>query len=316
MTEKRPHYLIKKLNDLPAEERAKVKAEILADATSVPKTKLDKYVVSSMMDYVDDARERLAHWGKMQGLSTGYPSIDKLTMGLVGGELVVIAGKTSYGKTTLAMNIANKVALANHRILFVTLEMTHVELTSRYMFINGGESEDFSLVAANTLFQENDELDWQDIDGLIENAKRELDVDLVIIDHLHYFTRELENVSEDLGRITKELKKNAKRHDIPVILISHVRKTQSNVAATMDDLRGTSYIAQDADIVLMVGRNEENHMVVKIEKNRNRGFDYTDDTVTLDNHATKIVDRQDPNALNEMARNERLDIPDFPIDEQ
>lgn len=288
------HYLTKKLESLPAEERAKVAAEILASATSAPKTSVDKYVVSSMLDYTEEAKKRMAHYGQMQGLSCGYPSVDKLTKGFVGGELVVVAGKTSYGKTTLAMNMANQIALDGHRVLFVTLEMTHVELTSRYMFINGGDNEDYLTVAAHTIFQENDELDWQDIDGLIANAREQLQVDLVIIDHLHYFTRELENVAEDLGRITKELKKNAKRHDIPVLLISHVRKTFNDKEATMDDLRGTSYIAQDADIVLMVGRDRDSgNMMVKIEKNRNRGFDHDENVVTLRFDRTKITEMED-----------------------
>lgn len=226
-----------------------------------------------MLDYIDDAEERYANWGKMQGISTGFPSIDEQTLGLVGGELIIVAGQTSRGKTLLSMNIANNVAKTGKTILFITLEMTHAELTSRYMFVNGGSrSADFGTVAANTLFQANDELDWKDIDGLIQNAREELGVDLVIIDHLHYFTRELQNVAEDLGRITKEFKKNAIRYDIPIILISHVRKMQKDEQLSGESLRGSSLIAQDADIVLLVDRDPEtNAMGVMIDKNRNRG---------------------------------------------
>lgn len=235
--------------------------------------KQNKYQVASMMDYIDASKERYAAWGKLQGLSTGFPSIDSLTLGLMGGELIIVAGPTSRGKTLLSMNIANNIAKKGGRILFVTLEMTHEELTSRYMFANGGwETNDFQTVAANTIFQVNDELDWQDIDGLMQNAKEQLDVDLVIIDHLHYFTRELQNVAEDLGRITKEFKKNAKRYNIPVILISHIRKLQKDEELSGDSLRGSSLIAQDADIVLMVNRDPEtNAMGIMIDKNRNRG---------------------------------------------
>jgi replicative DNA helicase len=248
-----------------------------------------------MSDYTEHAKHRMSTFGSMQGISSGYTSIDRLTKGLVGGELIIIAGKTSYGKTTLAMNISNRVAARNHRVLFVTMEMTHAELTSRYMYINGGETEDYYQVAANTVFQKNDELDWRSIDGLIGHARESLDIDMVVIDHLHYFTRELQNVAEDLGRITKELKKNAIRHNVPILLISHVRKTLNNQAATMDDLRGSSYISQDADIVLMVGRleNDANSMVVKIEKNRNRGFDYNSDQIVLQFDKTKLTDQQD-----------------------
>ncbi len=235
--------------------------------------KQNKYQVASMLDYIDASKERYKHWNEMQGLSSGFPSIDTLTLGMVGGELVIIAGPTSRGKTLLAMNISNNIAKKGGRVLFVTLEMTHEELTSRYMFANGGwETNDFNTVAANTIFQVNDELDWKDVDGLMQNAKEQLDVDLVVIDHLHYFTRELQNVAEDLGRITKEFKKNAKRYNIPVILISHIRKLQKDEELSGDSLRGSSLIAQDADIVLMVNRDPEtNAMGVMIDKNRNRG---------------------------------------------
>lgn len=254
-----------------AESLEKVKQEI----TKVNRIggKQNKFQVASMTDYVEESKKRYERWGLMQGLSTGFPSIDNLTLGLAGGELIIVAGPTSTGKTLLSMTIANNVAKSGGRVLFVTLEMTHAELTSRYMYINdGSDSKDFNIVAHNTIFQKNDELDWQDIDGLIQNAKEQLDVDLVVIDHLHYFTRELKNVAEDLGRITKEFKKNAIRYDIPVILISHIRKLQKDEELSGDSLRGSSLIAQDADIVLMVNRDPEtNEMGVMIDKNRNRG---------------------------------------------
>lgn len=285
------------------ESMAKVKEQI--DKVNKLGGKQNKYQVASMLDYVDDSKERYANWGKMQGLSTGFPSIDKQTLGLVGGELIIVAGPTSRGKTLLSMNIANNVAKTGGKILFVTLEMTHAELTSRYMYANGGwDNPDFKLVAENTIFQVNDELDWTDIDGLMKNAKEQLDVDLVIIDHLHYFSRDLKNVSEDLGRITQEFKKNAKRYDIPVILISHIRKLAKDEDMSGDSLRGSSLIAQDADIVLLVNRDPEtNAMGVLIDKNRNRGkiSDRTKDwmgkdereinTIFLDFNDTKLKDR-------------------------
>lgn len=200
--------------------------------------KQSKYEVVPMTDFIDEAENRYRLWGKMQGLSTGFSNIDRLTLGLVGGELIIIAGQTSRGKTLLSMNIANNVAKTGRIVLFVTLEMTHVELTSRYMYLNGGESKDFIEVSTNTLFQKNDELGWKDIDGLIRNAKEELGADLVVVDHLHYFTRETDKASEDLGRITKEFKKNAIRHNIPIILVSHVRKLGKDEKLSGESLRG------------------------------------------------------------------------------
>jgi replicative DNA helicase len=288
------HYLTKRIKDLPEEEQAEIVEQLIEEVTSNAPSKSVEQEIELLSEYTEKAVEHYKNFGKMQGFSTGYYKLDDLTKGLVGGEMTVIAGKTSYGKTTLSINIANRVALENIPVLFVTLEMTKTEIASRYMSINNGNSEDYEQVASITAVQANDELNWSSIDGLIANFVSQFGKGLIIIDHLHYFTRELANVAEDLGRITKEIKKNCIRHDVPVILISHVRKTGRGDEAGMDDLRGTSYIAQDADIVMMVGRDKDNQnsLLVKIEKNRNRGFDYGNSERELYLDGIKITDNR------------------------
>jgi replicative DNA helicase len=287
-------YIKRLIGELDETAYAELTTEILSSMGDEPDNKAKEMSLVSMSDFTDEAVRMYQNFGKMQGLSTGYPKLDALTMGLAPGELILIAGKTSRGKTTIAMNISNNVALKGGRVLFVTLEMTHAEITQRSMFINNCRGADltdaYHTVAANTVFQEADELRWDSIDKLMQKAKEEMEVDLVVIDHLHYFTRELQNIAEDLGRITKEFKKNAIRHKVPVILISHVRKTGDDKEATMEDMRGSSYMAQDADIVLMVGRDPENPQstMVRIEKNRNRGFDYNSNIAELYTDKIKI----------------------------
>lgn len=303
-------WLKRQINDLPEEDQVLLTAEMLAQASAVPETHTEGMELALMADYTDEALKLYRNFGKMQGLSSGYPKVDALTKGFAPGELIVVAGKTSRGKTTLALNIANKVALNGQTVLFVTLEMTHAEITQRSMFINGCDPEsgqltgDYITASSNTVFQKVDELKWDSIDKLMEKAKIDMGVDLVVIDHLHYFTRELQNVAEDLGRITKEFKKNAIRHKVPVVLISHVRKTSDGKEATMDDLRGSSYMAQDADIVLMVSRDDQNPNAtfVKIEKNRNRGFNPDSAIVQLWTDKIKIYDK--------------MPLPGIPMDKQ
>lgn len=281
---KKQHWLLKQIEQLPDEEREQFVGDLLSKIEEVPDS-VDNYEFKMLSEYTEEAQEYYKNFGQMQGMSSGYQKLDDLSKGLVGGELTILAGKTSHGKTTLAINIANAVAMDGQPVLFVSLEMTQAQITSRFMQINGGdETEDYARVAALTLVQSSNELTWKHVDGLIEKAIEEMGIKLVVIDHLHYFTRELEHVAEDLGRITKELKKNAIRHNLPVILISHVRKgTRGNDNSSIEDLRGSSYIAQDADIVLMVSRyREDPHGIqVKIEKNRNRGFDYNNDEAKL-----------------------------------
>jgi replicative DNA helicase len=276
-------YLKIKLDKMKPEQRDQAIKYMLGVKDSEKARQAQEIKLSLVSDYTEQAIELNKTWGEMQGLSTGYPKLDRLTRGLVGGELIVLAGKTSYGKTTLAINVANQVALTGIPVLFVSLEMTHAEIASRYMNINGGDTDNYHAVAALTAMQANDELNWKSVDPLVRYAKEEMGVGLIVIDHLHYFTRELENVAEDIGRITKEFKKNAIRHALPVVLISHVRKTGTKTEAAIEDLRGSSYIAQDADIVLMVARDEaDEHLLgVRIDKNRNRGFDFKNNVAEL-----------------------------------
>jgi replicative DNA helicase len=227
-----------------------------------------QFELVTMAEYTEAAKKRNATWNVPLGITTGIVEIDHMTMGFAPGEMTVLGGATSNGKTMLAVNLAVRIALAGVPVLFVTMEMTHAELTSRFMRIAG---DDYDRIAGLVTYQRDDELNWQSVDGLMEQAVKQAGAGIVIIDHLHYFSRDVQNVAEDLGRVTKEFKKNAIRHNIPVILLSHTRKTAvgSRNNTTIDDLRGSSYIGQDADIVLMVKR-ENDAMIVTLEKNRNR----------------------------------------------
>lgn len=289
-------FLKVKLDKMQEKKRNEVLDYLLKITKDTHDARRKDYRIESMADYTDKAKEIAENWGKFQGISSGYPSIDKLTKGFVPGEVTVVAAKTSVGKTALAVNIANKVALQGIPILFVTLEMTKAQLTSRFMYLNNDEN--YTKVEPLVSFQKTDELDWKSIDGLIGNFCSEYTNGLVVIDHLHYFTRELEKASEDLGRITKEFTKNAKRHEVPIILISHVRKASGKI--TLEDLRGSSYIGQDTDVILLCDRSDDGTMMgVKLAKNRNRGHDYTDDVIELIYDKTKITEIG------------HVDVPDF-----
>lgn len=266
-------FLKSKIETLKPADQVKLYEYVLGASVDAAKSAAKELEFNMMIDYHDEIEFRMKNWGKIMGLHTGNWVLDRMTMGLAPGELTVIGGATSNGKTALSMNIAANVAKQGKSVLFVTLEMTHGEAGVRFRKILG--EEQYLNTAANIFFQKNDELSWKSIDGLVRKAKEEAECELVVIDHLHYFTREVQNVADELGNITKELKKNAIRHQLPIILISHTRKApDSHTRKTgINDLRGSSYIAQDADIVLMVERNLKefpNDIIVTLEKNRNR----------------------------------------------
>lgn len=287
MKSKNIDWLKLAIEGLTPEQRLELDDHLMASVAKDAELASREYDIVLSTEYVEEATELRKMWGKMQGISSGYPSIDRMTKGFVNGELVIVGGATSNGKTTLAVNMAARMLRSGYSVLFVTMEMTRAQLTSRMMYVQ----DEFVDYASMLSYQKSDEFNWKSVDGLIDRAKNEMQVDIVIVDHLHHFTRELNNVSEDLGRITKEFQKNAHRHNIPIIVISHTRKGEGR---SIDDLRGSSYIAQDADIVLMVSREETSpHLIeVSIKKNRNRGFEVGKDEVLLAFDKTKITERE------------------------
>ena len=282
--------LARLFNNLPHEQQQQAWLKFSGVMQGYAEDKAKDFRLIRIGELEEDIKEHYASFGQMQGLSSGYRSIDNLTKGLVAGEVTVIAGRTSHGKSAMAINMATKIAMAGHTVLFVTLEMTKVELGSRIYHVY---KDDLSKL--QILFQLQQEMDWQSVDGLINEAKKN-GAEVVFIDHLHYFTREIEHVVESLSNITKELKKNADKHEIPIVLMSHVRKS-GNRKDEMDneELKGTSSIAQDADVILFVHRDKDipDKIAVQITKNRNRGYDYRNDKILLNFDKTKITELHD-----------------------
>jgi len=237
--------------------------------------------LDSIYQYEEAAIEYREKWGKMQGVSSGYASIDQLTHGFVGGELVVLGGYTSRGKTQLAINITHRLAHKGLPVLFVTLEMTKAMLTSRFMRL--GE------IGADTpiFFQSQDAIEPEDLAPLIGRAKSD-GCQFVVIDHLHYFARG-DNMLGKVGEVTRAFKRLAVEYNLPILLLSQLSRPDKAKRVgrldvpSLNDLKESSYIEQDADIVLMIHRDlpddnssdpdiDPSLVYVVQRKNRNRGM--------------------------------------------
>jgi replicative DNA helicase len=235
--------------------------------------------LASIAEYLEAAQEFEANWGKMQGISSGYRSIDALTKGFVLGELVILGGYTSRGKTQLAVNMAHRIAHQGTPVLFVTLEMTKPMLTSRFARLGG--------IAVETpiFYQRIDAIEPADLDRMIERAKGD-GCGFVVVDHLHYFARG-ENILGQVGKVTRDFKRLAVKHEVPILLLSQLSRPEKTgqkklKVPSLSDLKESSYIEQDADVVLMVHRNlpdddpdadvDSSQVIVAQRKNRNRGM--------------------------------------------
>lgn len=231
-------------------------------------------------EFREAAEENIKNWGKIVGVRTeDYWEIDNMTGGFAPGEMTVISAPTSVGKTMICVNLAAAMMQHGYKVLFVSLEDGPAQILPRLNNVLGSEDYNAILDIDMLRFQEQFRIDFRSIKFMVENAK-EWGANIVFIDHLHYLARDMADQATGLGLITQELKMVAMENNMPLILVCHMRKLpEGRTEPIIDDLRGSSYIAQDADEVLLLHREniidaqtnrEYDYLVCKCWKNRNR----------------------------------------------
>lgn len=192
------------------------------------------------------AREQEADAGYVRGLSTGYKQIDEMVEGFEPGEMIILTGHTKHGKSRLATNIAVNVAQSEKIVLFINTEMTKMQTARRINNILGDE-----VIRGKIIVNDSAGLEHRDVIAIMEKAK-EAGCDLVIVDHLHFFNRSVDNATNEISKITKEFKDAAVEFDLPLLMLCHVQQGDTKKAPTLQMLKNSSSIAQDADVVLTV----------------------------------------------------------------
>lgn len=263
----------------------------------------NKLELVDLQEYMTLARDHREPEGTIKGLSTGLQKIDKMTQGFVPGELMIISGQTSHGKTQLSNNIILNAVSNGHKVMFVTMEMTKQETADRFNLL----TNDTDIGEGKVFLNMRSDLAYTDVTKLIERAK-EKGCEMVVIDHLHYFSRSVENATQEVSKIVKEFKSAAVQYEMPVILICHVRKMAPKKHPTLEDLRDSSLIAQDADMVIIVWRDESPtatnpfEVEVTLWKNRNRQKKHRRDFLYAHGMKLEEEDRNSP-AVKEEAVN-------------
>jgi replicative DNA helicase len=234
---------------------------------------------------------RLKHEHDISGVETGFLDLDALTGGLHESELIILAARPSMGKTALAANIAEHVAI-NRGIttLFVSLEMSRLELADRMLCsfarINGHKLRNGTINAdeRRSLVQKAAEMSqaplfiddtpsrtMTEIGATARRLKRKNKLGLVVIDYLQLI--EPDNPSdprqEQVARIARRLKGLARELKVPIICLAQLNR---QAEATKDNrprlshLRESGAIEQDADVVMFVHREEYYHSPQEIEE--------------------------------------------------
>ena len=252
-------------------------------------TNLNDQNLQSMKELIPSTMDRLHELSnKSDGLigsSTGFKDLDNKLQGLQKGDLVVVAGRPSMGKTSLAMNIAENVLLdddSNGAVLIFSLEMPGESLTTRLLSgmtklnqqnVRSGMLKDDEL---RILLQQSEKLKnmplWIDDSSILSPmelrakarrlARTEKDgLSLIVVDYLQLMQLPLsiENRVNQISEISRSLKSLAKELNVPVIALSQLNRAveqRPNKRPIMADLRDSGAIEQDADVILFIYRDE------------------------------------------------------------
>lgn len=253
---------------------------------------------SDGIDQVLDKFEKLAkNKDAFRGVPTGFNRLDRLTNGLQKSDLIVLAARPGMGKTSLAMNIVEHVAVDNGMVCAVfSLEMPEVQIIQRLICSTAGVS--MATALAGKLDPTSNGTDWKKIVIASEKLRKSrisIDdssrvtpaeifskcrrikarnggrLDLVMVDYIQLMSSGRrsgdENRTQEVASITRDLKIMAKELDVPVIALSQLRRIQSG-EPQLSDLRESGAIEQDADIVMFINRPDVNATEEDIVKHK------------------------------------------------
>jgi len=238
-------------------------------------------IQEAIREAIEKLQELAEHEGDITGIPTGFKDFDEKTAGLQDSDLIIVAGRPSMGKTTLAMNIAENAAIKHEKpVAIFSMEMSAQQLVRR-MFSSLGQIDQNKLRSGNL-----DDLDWPKLTSAMNllhkshifidetpslspaelrararRLKREHDIGLIVVDYLQLMavpgTRE--NRATEIAEISRSLKAIAKELHLPVIALSQLNRAleqRPNKRPVMADLRESGSIEQDADLIVFIYRDE------------------------------------------------------------
>ncbi|MCH9693927.1 MAG: replicative DNA helicase [Gammaproteobacteria bacterium] len=265
-------------------------AEVLDDAERMvfeiaEKGSRGKKGFQSLKQILPDAVDRidLLHQsdGDITGISTGFNEFDKMTAGLQPGDLVIVAGRPSMGKTTLAINMAENAAIGSKvPTAIFSMEMPAQQLAFRMISSLGRvdqthlrtgnfPDEDWSRINTAVQLMSEAPIFIDDSPGLAPSElrararrlQREHGLGLIVVDYLQLMQvhGSTENRATEISEISRGLKALAKEMECPVIALSQLNRSveqRTDKRPVMSDLRESGAIEQDADLILFIYREE------------------------------------------------------------
>ena len=239
-----------------------------------------------VMEAIESIEKLYANRGGITGISTGFSVLDEMTSGLHPAEMIVIAARPSMGKTALAMNIAEHVAIEGRKpVAIFSLEMSAQQLVQRLLCsrarVNSKKvrdgflaERDFStltsaaskLADAQMFIDDTAGLNILELRAKARRLKSQHDIQLVVVDYLQLLRstsrRGQDNRQIEISEISAGLKGLAKELSIPVLVLAQLNRNPENRTGDskgrprLSDLRESGSIEQDADFVGLLVREE------------------------------------------------------------
>ena len=219
------------------------------------------------------------------GLSTGLYELDDLTCGLQNGEMVIIAARPSMGKTALVLNIAERIGILDKQPLAIfSLEMGRQQLAERFLCSYSGvdsqlvrkgmlDTEHYqklvdacgAISEAPIFIDDTSALSPLEMRAKTRRLKSAYNIQCVMIDYLqlmHLGTGRVESRQQEISTISRYLKSLARELNVPVVVLSQLNRAaegREGHRPRMSDLRESGSIEQDADVVMLLHREDYYH---------------------------------------------------------
>ena len=236
--------------------------------------------VSDFLNEAIEQIEEIENKGTgLSGLATHFVDLDNTLAGLQEGNLIIIAARPSMGKSSLALNIATNAAKEKKTVAFFSLEMTKEELVQRVLFseakVSSGDArkgqlgpEKWSRVVeaaskVNTMplyFDDASVITVTDIRAKSRRLKASKKLDLIVVDYIQLMQgNSRDNRQQEIAEISRNLKGLARELKVPIIALSQLNRAaeaREDKRPRLGDLRESGAIEQDADIVMMIYRDD------------------------------------------------------------
>ena len=199
---------------------------------------------------------------------TGVPSLDNAIGGFEAGRLYVLSAMTKNGKTTMAQTFMWNMARKGEPSLMFSYEMGWQEIIKVFQRMNEKMNcqVEMPLYLPLELHRGGGELQFNWLFEAIAKAQEEKGIKFVVIDHLHFLLplKDYNNTSFLIGGIVRELKRMSVALNIPIMLIAHTSKLKDDKIPDWTDIRDSSFITQEADVVMMIYRKKAEIRAKKI----------------------------------------------------